>query len=188
MAKSDKVAPTFISAAMIQKEAVSSVTKTDPAKENGILFGIDLAKPKRGKGDLVPFVRLRIGRDVALKAKFEAGMRVDLLLDPVNGYGLITRIPPDVEEGWLLAALKRSDEGEVPLAVGETPLQLRFTWHKRQPSVAEPKLATEVQVTDQGIQFKFPEGTSFTDLADVKPKKEEPSHPMRRSTDRVSMQ
>lgn len=176
-----KTEPQFISAAMIQKEAARSVTKTDPEKEDGILVAIDMAKPKRGKGALVPFVRIRIGVELARKAKFEPGMRVDLLLDPVNGLGLIQRLPPHVEEGWILAPLKRN-------ADGDSPLQLRFTWHKRQPSISEPKLATEVQASDDGIQFKFPEGTSFGELADVKVKKEEPSHPLRRSTDRVSMQ
>jgi hypothetical protein len=173
------VQPTFVSAALIQKEAVSSVTKLDPEKEEGILIATDLAKPKRGKGGLVPFVRIRIGVEAAHKAKFEAGMRVDLLIDAVNGMGLIQRLPPDVEEGWLLAPLKRN-------ADGDSPLQLRFTWHRRQPSIAEPKLATEVQVTDSGIQFKFPEGTSFGDLAAVK-KEEKPAHPMRRATDMVGM-
>jgi hypothetical protein len=171
----------FESASQIQKEAVNSVTRTDPEKEDGILVGTDLAKPKRGKGALVPFVRIRIGIEVAQKAKFEAGMRVDLLLDPVKKVGLLTRIPPDAEEGWILAPLKRN-------AKGESPLQLRFTWHKRQPSIAEPKLATEVLVTDEGIQFKFPEGTNFAELADVKQKEEKPSHPMRRSSDRMAMQ
>lgn len=177
--KEETVQPTFESAFQIQEEAVSSVTKLDPEKEEGILVATDLAKPKRGKGGLVPFVRIRIGVEAANKAKFEAGMRVDLLLDRVNGVGVIMRIPPDVDKGWLLAPLKRN-------AKGESPLQLRFTWHKRQPSIAEPKLATEVQVSDNGIQFRFPEGTSFGDLAAVK-KEEKPSHPMRRASDQSAL-
>ena len=178
--------PMFISAASIQKEAQKSVTKSDPEKEASIEFGIDLAKPKRdrsGKADKVPFVRLRIGIDVTKEAKFEPGMRADLLIDPVNGLGLITRLPHNVEEGWLLSPLKRN-------AKGDWPLQLRFTWHERQPSIATPTLCSEVQVTEHGIQFKFPEGTSFTRLADVKPRKEEEKEykgPLRRSSDRMSM-
>ena len=46
MAKDKEVKPSFISAALIQKEAASSVTKTDPVKEQGILFGTDMAKAK----------------------------------------------------------------------------------------------------------------------------------------------
>lgn len=185
MAKTDKMEFSFISASRIQEEAVSSVTKLDPVKEEGILFGTDLAQPKRRNkaGTLVPFVRIRIGVEAARKAKFEPGMRVDLLLDPVHGVGFIHRLPPDTESGWILAPLRRN-------ANGESPLQLRFTWHKRQPSIAEPALCSDVKISEQGIQFTFPEGTSFGDLVEIKkPRREEKQYagPFRRSSDRARM-
>lgn len=149
----------FISAATLQKDAVSVKTKTSPEKENGILIATDVAKAKRGNG-VVHFVRIRIGSELAKKAKFEPGMKVDLLIGTKEdeGKGMLVRVPPDHETGWILAGLRRT-------AAGEQPLQLRYTWHEKQPSIAEPALSTEVKASKDGIAFRFPEGTTFTELA-----------------------
>jgi hypothetical protein len=150
----------FVSAALMQKDAVSTKTKTSPEKENGILIATDVAKAKRGKG-IVHFVRIRIGSELAKKAKFEPGMKVDLLIgkDEDEGKGMLVRVPPDHETGWILAGLRRT-------AAGEQPLQLRYTWHVNHPSIAEPALGTEVKASSkEGISFRFPEGTKFNELA-----------------------
>lgn len=155
----------FVSAAKLQKDAVSSMIKSSPEKEAGLLLGTDTAKAKRGEG-IVHFVRIRIGSELAKKAKFEPGMKVDLLIgkDANAGMGMLTRVPPDNEVGWILAGLRRT-------ADGEQPLQLRYTWHPDHPSIAEPRLCSDVKVTKDGVQFKFPEGTKFDKLAieEIKP-------------------
>ncbi len=148
----------FISASLVQKQAVVTITKkADPAKEEGILFATDTAKAKKSDS-IVHYLRIRLGIEVGRTAGLLPGMRVDLRFDPGTGKGLIVRLPDEDTEGWLLSGLNRN-------AKGAQPLQLKFTWHKKLPSIAEPKLCTDVSVQDAGIEFRFPIGISFGDLA-----------------------
>ena len=170
----------FLSAAQIQKHAVTVSGKIDPAKEDGVLFATDIRKAKKGTGK-VRFVRFRIGTEAAKKAGFTAGMRVDLKFDPKKKLGLISKVADDNPESWSLLGLKKN-------ATGDMPLQLFFTWHEKLPAINEPKLCSELQITEEGIQFKFPEGTVSNGLPEERLERRErygmPGHPMRRSTDR----
>lgn len=166
----------FLSAWSVQKEAIDA--QGDTAKEDGILFATDTAKAKKSD-NTVHYVRIRIGSTAATKAKLEPGMLAVLQYDPTNGIGLITRTPDDGSKGgWKLAGLKRN-------AQGATPLQLRFTWHEKLPSIASPALGTEVHATKEGIQFTFPEGTSFDKLAAKEDSGVLQTQYRRRSTDRI---
>jgi hypothetical protein len=176
----------FLSASKIQRHAVKVVSKTDPEKEDGVLFATDIRKAKKGEGK-VRFVRFRIGTEVAKKSGFKPGMRIDLQFDPKKEIGILTALPEGSTEGWSLLGLKKN-------AVGETPLQLFFTWHEQHPAIAEPKLCSNVEVSEEGIRFKFPEGTVFNGL----PEDPEPpadrrcrvdtsyKGPFRRVTDRLA--
>lgn len=148
----------FVSAYTLQKKAVDEVMKGDPAKEQGVLLAIDTAKAKKSD-NTVHYVRIRIGTDIAKKAELKPGMLADLQFDPTDGMGLISRVPDDGSRGgWKLAGLKRN-------VAGDTPLQLRYTWHEGQPSIPEPRLMANVHATKKGIQFKFPDEVSFDKLA-----------------------
>jgi hypothetical protein len=176
----------FLSASKIQRHAVKITAKTDFEKEDGILFANDIRKAKKGEGR-VRFVRFRIGTEIAKKSGFKPGMRIDLQFDPKKGIGLLTALPEGSNEGWSLLGLRKN-------AIGDIPLQLFFTWHDQHPAIAEPKLCSNVEISEEGIKFKFPEGTIFNGL----PEDPEPpadrrcqtnssyKGPFRRATDRLA--
>lgn len=176
----------FLSASKIQRHAVNVTAKTDPEKEDGVLFATDLRKAKKGEG-IVRFVRFRIGTGVAKKSGFKPGMRVDLQFDPKKGVGILTILPEGSTEGWSLLGLRKN-------AGGEIPLQFTFTWHEQHPAIAEPKLCSNLEISEEGIKFKFPEGTVFNGLPeDPEPPADrrcgvDPSYkgPFRRVTDRLA--
>lgn len=136
-------------------------------KEEGVVFGTDITVSKSASKHNIYFVRVRIGSKLAQKAGIKTGDKVALGWDEVTRLGYIRVVSSDDVTGHKLSGLKREKASG-----GPEPLQLRYTWKQGQPSVAKPKLCREVVVLSDSdpdrIQFVYPEGTSFDELADMK--------------------
>lgn len=76
------------------------------------------------------------------------GDKVDVLFDKENNAGLIRRV---TSGGWTLSKTATSPR-----------ISIKFTWCPGLPTIASTGDCTDIQVTDEGIMFRFPEGTSFT--------------------------
>ena len=142
----------FISALDVLKEQSPAMTgfQVNPENDNNILFSTPLGPDKKRY-----FNNFRIGREVATKAGFSDDDVVVLRWNVEHRVGLIEAVAAE-KGGWKLAKGSKSEK---------PPLVLRFTWHKKYPSTAKTVLCKVIKIAPRYIQFKFPENTSFGELA-----------------------
>lgn len=142
----------FVSAIDVLREKATAMTgfQTNPENDNNILFSTPLGPDKKRY-----FLNFRIGREVAAKAGFSEDDTVVLRWDKENFIGLIEAVPTEAG-GWKLSKGSKSDK---------PPLVLRFTWHEKFPSTAKTVLCKVTKMGSRSIQFKFPDNTSFGELA-----------------------
>lgn len=114
-----------------------------------ITFATDITRSHRCSNPS-PFysVRFSLSKEVIKKARLLPGDKVDVLFDKENNAGLIRRT---TSGGWALSKTKTSPR-----------ISVKFTWCPGLPTIASAGDCTDIQVTDEGIMFRFPEGTSFT--------------------------
>ena len=142
----------FVSAIDVLREKTPAMTgfQTNPENDNNILFSTPLGPDKKRY-----FNNFRIGREIAAKAGFSEDDAVVLKWDKENFIGLIEAVPSEAG-GWKLSKGSKSER---------PPLVLRFTWHEKFPSTAKTVLCKVTKTGPRSIQFKFPDNTSFGELA-----------------------
>ena len=140
---------TFVSAQKLIEECGRPAGRRGSAGGSDVKFATDITR-KHGKKDPSPIhsVRFSLSEEIIKKARFMPGDKVDVLFDKENNAGLIRRT---TSGGWTLSQTTTSPR-----------ISIKFTWCPGLPTIASTGDCTNIQVTDEGITFRFPEGTSFT--------------------------
>lgn len=137
----------FISAQKLLEECGRPASNRSRASSE-ISFATDITRTHSGKNpDPIYSVRFSLSQEIIKKARFMPGDKVDILFDPERNAGLIKRTSSG---GWALSQTNSSPR-----------IAIKFTWRPGLPTIANTAGCTEVQVTDEGIMFRFPEGTMF---------------------------
>jgi hypothetical protein len=100
-------------------------------------------------------MRFSLSPEIIAKARFMPGDKVDILFDQDARAGLIKRTSIG---GWSLSQTPASQR-----------FSIKLTWREGLPTIANTDGCTDVQVTDEGIIFKFPDGASFDHNARAEP-------------------
>jgi hypothetical protein len=87
--------------------------------------------------------------DLMKQARWQANDRIDVLFDAEDRTGLLKRVTAG---GYAL-----TPRGE---KVGAAH-QVKFTWYEGMPFIEEGAEVTDYSLTDEGVLFTFPEGTTF---------------------------
>lgn len=139
----------FVSAQkMIEEHGRPTSTRARSSRAD-VKFATDITRSHRCRSPSPIYsVRFSLSKEVIKKARFMPGDKVDVLFDKENSAGLIRRT---TSGGWTLSQTTTSPR-----------ISIKFTWCPGLPTIASTGDCTDIQVTDEGIMFRFPEGTSFT--------------------------
>lgn len=134
----------FISTASFRKNGGSNGT----AGRDTVSFSHDLGGKGKG-GKQRTSVRVRIGEQFIKEARWQHGDRIEFLFDPDDGVGLLRRVKSG---GYSLSRYNRG-----------ASYCIQATWYPGMPSVPRAAECDGVYVTDEGLMFRFPDETSFTE-------------------------
>jgi hypothetical protein len=139
------------------------ITRSGQATRNrpggGIVLATDRQNPKNPGDEVRYTLRLDISPEMASKARFIMGDRVDILIDAESRQMMLKRVH---EGGWKLAQSGKA---------GALKIQVRYL--EGMPSVPTSANCTSVQLTDEGVVFTVPKSARF-DINARKERDEEP--------------
>ena len=143
----DKPASGFMSASELAGQFGSRRTGARARKAAQLVFTTTTTGSTNGKTRVA--LVFAIYPDLMKQARWQANDRIDVLFNAAEGTGLLKRITAG---GYAL-----TPRGEKAGAAH----QVKFTWYEGMPFIDRAAEIAQYTLTDEGVLFTFPEGTTF---------------------------